>query len=414
MSNNPAGHNGHDNGTPPHDLPRILQEFATAKIPLPERCEILAEKHHYVIKLAKLKTLNKKHNIISARRPPPLHISRSLISKQMAENPTGTNGPNTIQKRVELIEGIPLARDLFHEIMHVLDPGGSQRRFPTKRTRKPRTVLTDVAVFYEIHLDGHEKLNFKALRMGKASIDVYGGKCHGSGYIVLMEVVPNARCGITCGHLYLDLVEETGYMPIQLTVDGGTEVKYMTDLHEYLRATYTPNITAPKVVALKSTDNLPIESVWNQLLQFTGHDLKAVILEGRSSSIINIGLELHMLLFQWLWPKIVKRAINTFVQYWNNHKTCKQREKWLPSGVAPKKVYENPLNYGFKHAGKPVPREVVQELRKMLPKSREECMRWVPEEFDVQAWAVYKLLGSPTLSITNGWDIFTQMLLKLQ
>lgn len=199
-----------------------------------------------------------------------------------------------------------------------------------------------------------------------------------------------------------------------------------------LRATYTPNTNAPAVVALKSTDNLPIESVWNQLLQFTGHDLKAVILEGRSRSIINIGLELHMsvisstsphifvltedfrLLFQWLWPKVVKQAINTFVRYWNNHKTRTQKEKWLPSGVAPRQVYENPLNYGFKHAGKPVPKEVVQELRAMLPKSREDCMRWVPEEFDVQAWAVYKSLGSPTLSITNGWDIFMQMLLNLQ
>ncbi|KAJ7789891.1 hypothetical protein B0H14DRAFT_2396941, partial [Mycena olivaceomarginata] len=361
-----------------------------------------------------LKILNRKHKIISACHPPPLHISRSLISKQMAENPTGTNGPNTIQKRVEIIEGVALPRGLVRETMHALDPDGSQRRFPTKRTRKPRTVLTDVAIFYEIHLDGHEKLNFKALRMGTASIDVYGGKCHGSGYIVLMDVVPNARCGITCGHLYLDLVEKTGCEFFSVPFDGGTETKYMAELHEYLRALHTPNTNTPAVVALKSTDNLPIESAWNQLLQFTGHDLKAVILEGRSSSIINIGLEHHMLLFQWLWPKVIKQAINTFIRYWNNHKTRTQKEKWLPSGVAPRQVYENPVNYGFKHAGKPVPREVVQQLRAMLPKSREDCMRWVPEEFDVKAWAVYKSLGSPTFSITNGWDIFTQMLLNLQ
>ncbi|KAJ7671972.1 hypothetical protein B0H14DRAFT_2205472, partial [Mycena olivaceomarginata] len=85
-------------------------------------------------------------------------------------------------------------------------------------------------------------------------------------------------------------------------------------------------------------------------------------------------------LFQWLWPKIVKQAIDNFVRYWNNHKTCSQKEKWLPSGVAPRQVYENPVNYGFKHARKPVPREVVQQVRVMLPKSRKDCMRWVPEE----------------------------------
>ncbi|KAJ7795584.1 hypothetical protein B0H14DRAFT_2620804 [Mycena olivaceomarginata] len=369
---NPEGHNGHDNGSPPEDLPRILQEFATDKTPLKER-------------LATLKILNRKHNIISARRPPPLHISHSLISKQMAENPTGTNGPNTIQKRVEIIEGVALPRLCF-----------STRWFPTALS--PPSAHASHALFLQMSLSS-TRFTWMDMRSSisrlcgwaTASIDVYGGKCHGN-------------------------------MPIQLTVDGGTETKYMAELHEYLRAIYTPNTDTPTIVALKSTDNLPIESAWNQLLQFTGHDLKAVILEGRSSSIINIGLEHHIfvvteefrLLFQWLWPKVVKQAINTFVRYWNNHKTRTQKEKWLPSGVALRQVYENPVNYGFKHAGKPVPREVVQQLRAMLPKSREDCMRWVPEEFDVKAWAIYKSLGSPTFSITNGWDIFTQMLLNLQ
>jgi hypothetical protein len=34
----------------PEDLPRILQEFATDKTPLKERCEILAAKHNYTIR----------------------------------------------------------------------------------------------------------------------------------------------------------------------------------------------------------------------------------------------------------------------------------------------------------------------------------------------------------------------------
>jgi hypothetical protein len=64
---NLEGHNGHDNGTrvlffpvafsatdhmepAPAKLPDILQEFAIAKIPLQERCDILASKHNYRIK----------------------------------------------------------------------------------------------------------------------------------------------------------------------------------------------------------------------------------------------------------------------------------------------------------------------------------------------------------------------------
>ena len=57
--------------------------------------------------------------------------------------------------------------------MHALDPGGPARRFPSKRPPKVRSTLTDTAVYDAIHLDGHEILNFKALRMGRASVDTY-------------------------------------------------------------------------------------------------------------------------------------------------------------------------------------------------------------------------------------------------
>jgi hypothetical protein len=52
---------------------------------------------------------------------------------------------------------------------------------------------------------------------------------------------------------------------------------------------------------------LPIESAWNQLLQFTGHDLKAVILERRSSSIINISLEHQM---GYLYTDVAQPTVN--------------------------------------------------------------------------------------------------------
>ncbi|KAF7289317.1 hypothetical protein MIND_01393600 [Mycena indigotica] len=144
---NPDGYNGHDNGVPPENLSDLLQDFAIDNILLARRCEILAEKYDYRIKLSTLKNLNKHFKIASARRPPPAHIARSLIAKQMAENPTGTNGPNTIQKRVALLDGVPLARGFVRDAMCTLDPAGPSRRFPVKRSRKPRTALTDVAVF---------------------------------------------------------------------------------------------------------------------------------------------------------------------------------------------------------------------------------------------------------------------------
>jgi hypothetical protein len=207
---------------------------------LQEGCDILRMQYNYSIKFVlslvifrkktTLKSLNREHGTVSARRPPPEHICTTLITKQMAENVTGINRPNTIQKGIALQDGVLIARQVYWSLlhssvsvftifsakvrrtMHALDPGGPARRFPSKRPPKVRSTFTDSAVYYELHLDGHERLNFKALRIGSASINMYGGRCQGSGYIVHLTVVPNARCAFPAGHLYLDLVESMGGM----------------------------------------------------------------------------------------------------------------------------------------------------------------------------------------------------------
>jgi len=220
-------------------------------------------------------------------------------------------------------------RETVRRTMHALDPAGPARRFPSKRPPKVRSTLTDSAVYYEVHLDGHEKLNFKALRMGRASIDMYGGRCHGSGYIVDMAVVPNARCLSTIGHLYLDLVESTGdrfskhikalskqfssrnpgsnysgwwdratiYVPISRTT---SVCQHSFDLDNELiicSAQFLPDVSStevPACVALKSSDNIPIEALWSYFLKYTGHDLKAGFLLGKTENYINVTNEVHM------------------------------------------------------------------------------------------------------------------------
>jgi hypothetical protein len=92
-----------------------------------------------------------------------------------------------------------------------IDPDGAEARFPGRRRQpKKRGHLTDTGVYYELHFDGHEKLNFKALRMGPVGIDIYGSRCHSSSKMIKFLAVPNARCSSTVGHYYLDLVSTHG------------------------------------------------------------------------------------------------------------------------------------------------------------------------------------------------------------
>ncbi|KAJ7934546.1 hypothetical protein B0H13DRAFT_1591548, partial [Mycena leptocephala] len=125
-------------------------------------------------------------------------------------------------------------------LMTDLDPDGAETRFPGRRRQpKQHGHLTDTGVYYELHFDGHEKLNFKALQMGSVGIDIYGSRCHSSSKMVKFLVVPNAHCSSTVGHYYLDPVEKNGgalslhhllYLVltagivfVQATVNGGSE-----------------------------------------------------------------------------------------------------------------------------------------------------------------------------------------------
>ncbi|KAJ6483425.1 hypothetical protein C8R45DRAFT_932038 [Mycena sanguinolenta] len=290
-----------------------------------------------------LKKLNREHGIVSARRPPPEH---TLIAKQMAENVTSTNGPNTIRKRVALQDGVPIARQVFWSLLP-----SSISVFTGVRAKVAQLVV--------FHPSGHRKLCEWAAPASTCMVADF------------MVVVILSTCQ------WCPTRESTGGIPIQITVDGGTETQYMFQFHEQLQAQFLPDVSStevPACVALKSSDNIPIEALWSYFLKYTGHDLKAAILLGKTENYINIANEFHMYrdLFHslWSWSRIVQIAVNQFVRYSNTHKTRKQSNKYLPSGVAPEDVFQHPENFGLRHAGIPLDLNVVRELRNTLPKSR--------------------------------------------
>jgi hypothetical protein len=42
--------------------------------------------------------------------------------------------------------------------------------------------------------------------------------------------------------------------------------------------------------------------------------------------------------------------------------------------------------------------------------TREECYRWVSDEFDMKALEIYNHIGAPKFILTDGWTIYCQML----
>ncbi|KAJ7465857.1 hypothetical protein B0H11DRAFT_1733608 [Mycena galericulata] len=107
---------------------------------------------------------------------------------------------------------------------------------------------------------------------------------------------------------------------------------------------------APPFIALKSTDNIPIESSCHLFTNYVGLDIKQIILLGKTLNYFNPGVQHHIDLFNWLWPKIIQRSLDEFVDYWNNHKIRTQRNKLLPSGFSPNYICDFPEKFGLTEA----------------------------------------------------------------
>ncbi|KAK6981741.1 hypothetical protein R3P38DRAFT_2745736, partial [Favolaschia claudopus] len=412
---NSSGANGHHNGTRPPDevLKSALHKYAEKSLPLNQRLDYLLKDFGYKISYTTLKKLNRDFNVNTVKKPPPEHISTTVIGEVISNNSSSRNGPSTVQNQISRQYKLKIPRDTVRRIMSDLDPGGAEARFPGRNRRpKERGHLTDTGVYYEIHFDGHEKLNFKGLQMGPVGIDIYGARCHSSSRLIKYLTVPNARCSSTVGHYYLDLVETNGVF-VQATVDGGSETGELYAAHIALRQHCMPNTSLeehPAFVALPSTDNIPIESSWHLLTNYIGCDIKQVLSLGKSMNYFNPAFELHINLFKWLWPKIVQLCLDDFVDYWNNHRIRSQKDKILPSGVSPNYIFDFPERFGLVKFGKQAPQDKIDALRRNIPKSREECYQWVSDEFDMMAFGAYEQIGSPEMKLAEGWTIFCRIL----
>jgi hypothetical protein len=109
-----------------------------------------------------------------------------------------------------------------------------------------------------------------------------------------------------------------------------------------------------------------------------------------------------------------QRSPDDLVDYWSNHKIRTQRNKLRPSGVSPNYICDFPERFGLTDFAVQAPQDLGDALRQNIPKTREECYRWVSDEFDAQAWEIYERIRAPKFVLTEGWTLFCQMLPRFQ
>ncbi|KAJ8089941.1 hypothetical protein PM082_018519 [Marasmius tenuissimus] len=338
-------------------------------------------------------------------------VKRSLVVEKIEDDQYRRNGPQAIQDMLAREHNI-IPRDEIRQIMKTFAPEGFILRRPGRHISLPRGKLLQLGPWQELHADGHEKLCSSALRMGPVGIAIYGFRQH-VRKIELLVVVPDARKADAVGHLHLDVIEKNGKIPIQMTVDKGSETGELYAQQVSLRTAFSDldTVEYPPFVALTSTHNITIESCWKWLHKYNGIGIREVLEQGKNNGLFQPTNPLHCDLFHWLWPKIVQGCLDEFVDYWNKHK-IRTQDGVRTSGTTPNQIMACPELYGLVDCSIPVDTQAVDALRGRLP-PRKEVLRWVSDEFEVVAQAAYEAIGNPPLTgshvLGSGWTMFAEL-----
>ncbi|KAF8584361.1 hypothetical protein K439DRAFT_1653235 [Ramaria rubella] len=369
--NNPSGKNRIDNGTyhylkrPANEVLRgSLLQYAKEGLQLKDRLCRLGDEHGLYIKY--LKQLNQKFNIPSVRKGCQHEHAAQLILNKMAADTHQLNGAGYI-KMALATEGHLIPHATVHCVILDNDPDAVDAHYPGQKKIK-HTQLTSIGVFDDW-----------------------------SGVILHMVVVPNDRLATMIGHVFLDFVDfGISAIPLRITVDKGSETAEMFAMQTSLRHNYAPNVSeelCPPFVALKSVNNTTIEGIWHWLCKTAECNFIDEVCRGHNKGIFNPNNNLHISLFNWIWPPICQSVLDEFTTYWNNHRVRSQKNKLMPSGATPWDIFTSPQAYG-------VPQDAINALRADLLHSRQEALQFV-----------WNHLRSPPCTVSSGWDIFTKMLL---
>lgn len=295
-------------------------------------------------------------------------------------------------------------------------PDGAEKRFPGKKKFKVnRQPLSALGPYHEISGDGHEKIGALALQMGGLGFPIYAYRDKWTGQLPQIDVVPDSRSPGAVGHLYLDLLEKLGGMPMQLDLDKGSEIGWQVAFQVALREAFAPQIDPDvyrSVALLKSVHNIIIEALWRWLREKAGYNLREVILQGKTDRLINPEVNYHRHLFYWIFVPLVQSALDEFRVYWNQRTVRWQSGKDMPSGHVPDDAAAHPQFYGGIDCLIRLPKDVISDLRQYLADEagpREEFRRFYPEDFVPVAEEVYLSVGRPELSLLTAWRVFSKM-----
>ncbi|KAI6148844.1 hypothetical protein BKA82DRAFT_4329809 [Pisolithus tinctorius] len=239
--------------------------------------------------------------------------------------------------------------------------------------------------------DSHNKLTSIGFPISGVH-DQWSGKWLG------LWVVPNNHLKNAITYLYLHMIAGVGGMLLQMTTDCRSETTKVFGLSIALHEQSAPHL---------STEPLPphcfLHNVWNIVIEQGWLHFHLQWGEG----IYNPTDPNHEVLVQWLWPAFIQHELDQLKEHFNNHPTCFDAAKKLPSGVLPNVAIVLAANYGGECQLIPFDHTVVHHLRAKI--GGESLVAFTDKDFATQVHAVFISLGVE-ITLHNIWQVFTRTL----
>ncbi|KAM6499101.1 hypothetical protein JOM56_004609 [Amanita muscaria] len=332
--------------------------------------------------------------------------AEQLVLKALDKDPAKCSGMRTIHQKIAFDDNIHLTQDFVSKVMHTHDGDAFAGREPTAK-RIFRVKKYPIGIHEHWAADGHDKL-YKIGFPIWAIVDDATGKWLGAW------VVPSNRTGNIIAYLWLCTVEKYGGIPIQFTTDCGSETTVVNGYVHAFRLIFHGDIKITDVPAynyLRSIHNISAERSWLRLHLDFGDNAVLFFNKGIEEGVYNSDDANHYQLCQWLWPRLLQKELDKFMEFQNGCMMRKDKEKPGSSGMSRNQAFSLPEMWGGRDCLLGLTDKnlsVIQELKAWL--GGDKLVSFSKPEFSARAQEAYNSLAIVDLTFENVWGVFTAML----
>ncbi|KAJ7719745.1 hypothetical protein B0H16DRAFT_1336478, partial [Mycena metata] len=312
-------------------------------------------------------------------------------------------GARTMVATLRQDYSIKVAESFLNKFLKSVEPDAVKQRrvFRFKRKKYWCAGIMDIVCF-----DQHDK--WKKFGLYKhIGVEPYAGQ------ILWLKIWWTNRNPKLVTSYYLEACRRAGGIPLITQSDLGTENYGIANCHTATRQRLDPSLvgTLQHRWMKKMGINIKPEAAWSQMRRQFSPGFENILDDGVARGLYNVDNPVEKLVFLWLAIPWLQAELDAWVHRYNSTPRRRDKNKVLPQGI-PDLITAKPHLYGAEDykAEVLVPTELFNEMEAQWAPPTDPVFDLAPPVFTTKIVAIYESLGSPAVSSTNFWEVYSQLL----